>query len=146
MKIFIQQIQADSLELHESFPTEWTGLTQKDSIRFISPIASKANITRVDDEVFAKITTTGRYESYCDRCLKDLKRDWASNFKLSFDIDQQMEFVDMDEDIRQEIILNLPTRILCREDCKGLCVNCGANLNIGTCHCALSGQKSVVSR
>lgn len=135
MKVLIHQIQSQGVELDELFPVEWAGLTQKDGIRFISPIASKANIIRVDDEVIAKITTTGRYESYCYRCLKNLKRDWASDFKIVFDIDRQMEFIALDEDIRQEIILNLPTRVLCRENCKGLCVDCGVNLNEEKCAC-----------
>jgi uncharacterized protein len=138
VKIFIQQIQPHGIEFNESFPAEWIGLTPKDGIGFIAPIVCKANVTRVDEEVFAKITAASQYESFCYRCLKGLKGNWASDFELIFDIDRQVEFVDMDEDIRQEIILNLPTRILCREDCKGLCVDCGVNLNHQECQHAHS--------
>jgi len=43
--------------------------------------------------------------------------------------------VDIDELAREQILLALPTRQLCREDCQGLCPTCGANLNTGTCQC-----------
>ena len=35
----------------------------------------------------------------------------------------------------EELLMNMPMKILCREDCKGICNRCGANLNEGTCHC-----------
>jgi len=43
--------------------------------------------------------------------------------------------VDLDELVREQILLALPSRNLCREDCKGLCQKCGANLNAGQCSC-----------
>jgi uncharacterized protein len=43
--------------------------------------------------------------------------------------------VDLDELVREQIMLALPSRNLCREDCKGLCQKCGADLNAGECPC-----------
>src|SRR5215213_1677197 len=43
--------------------------------------------------------------------------------------------VDLDELVREQILLALPSRHLCREDCKGLCQKCGANLNDAPCSC-----------
>lgn len=43
--------------------------------------------------------------------------------------------VDMDEPIREAILLALPMRALCRPDCRGLCPECGQNLNLGQCEC-----------
>jgi len=42
---------------------------------------------------------------------------------------------DLDELMREAFILNMDTKTLCREDCKGLCPGCGANLNYETCRC-----------
>ena len=145
MKIHIRQVRLEGLELEESLSSEWIGLTRKDNVRFITPVDIKAKVTRADDEAFVQIKANSRYESFCYRCLKDIKNDWATNFTLSFDVDKQAEFIDVSEDVRQELILNLPTRILCQANCKGLCIDCGVNLNTETCHCALSGQKLVVS-
>lgn len=43
--------------------------------------------------------------------------------------------IDIEDIVRTALILELPTRFLCKEDCKGLCVKCGANLNESTCNC-----------
>lgn len=43
--------------------------------------------------------------------------------------------IDLTELAREQILLNLPTQVFCREDCKGLCQKCGANLNLIDCKC-----------
>ena len=45
------------------------------------------------------------------------------------------EEIDLDEIIRENMYLSLPIKLLCREECLGLCSNCGRNLNNGDCHC-----------
>ena len=45
------------------------------------------------------------------------------------------EEIDLTEGIQEQVVLNLPMRPLCREDCKGLCAACGADLNLGECNC-----------
>ena len=71
--------------------------------------------------------------SSCDRCLEDVS--------VYVDIDYEDEYmvseesVDTDEIISKEIILNWPMKILCKEDCKGLCLKCGRNLNRSQCEC-----------
>jgi uncharacterized protein len=44
--------------------------------------------------------------------------------------------IDLSELMREQFYLALPMKPLCREDCKGLCAQCGTNLNTGTCDCA----------
>ena len=46
------------------------------------------------------------------------------------------EAIVLDEDVRQMLILEIPMKLICREDCRGLCPKCGANLNDGACACA----------
>ena len=43
--------------------------------------------------------------------------------------------LDVDQLVRDELLLNLPMKVLCDEDCKGICNRCGANLNYETCDC-----------
>lgn len=43
--------------------------------------------------------------------------------------------IDLDDLVRSALILEAPVRYLCREDCKGLCPKCGADLNLGSCSC-----------
>ncbi len=143
MKIHIRKIRSEGIEYNEDFSQEWIDLTRKDSIRFIQPIKVKAMVIRAGDEIFVKVTANSQYESFCYRCLNDLKRDWNAHFTLIFDIERKKEFIEIEDDIRQELILNLPTRILCRNDCKGLCIDCGVNLNEKECqhkHSIMSGK------
>jgi len=71
----------------------------------------------------------------CSRCLK--------SFDLPLRIGQFVfhkeltgeDFVDLTENIREDIILELPQRALCRPDCRGLCPKCGQDLNEKTCRC-----------
>ncbi|MEO6656612.1 MAG: DUF177 domain-containing protein [Pyrinomonadaceae bacterium] len=44
--------------------------------------------------------------------------------------------IDLAEVVREQVLLSLPEQIFCREDCKGLCPKCGANLNLIDCICA----------
>ena len=85
----------------------------------------------------------------CGRCLKDV----AYTFDLSFEIevvspeytgedaeDVESDFMDgyhlnVDELVNDELLLNWPSKILCKEDCKGICKVCGKNLNDGDCGC-----------
>jgi len=46
------------------------------------------------------------------------------------------EAIDVDEIVKEQIVLAVPTRMLCREDCKGICPECGADRNKGDCNCA----------
>jgi uncharacterized protein len=45
------------------------------------------------------------------------------------------DFVDLEETLREEVLLALPIAHVCDEACKGLCARCGKNLNEGTCDC-----------
>ena len=48
-------------------------------------------------------------------------------------------YLDVDQLVRNELLLNLPMKVLCNENCKGICNRCGANLNYESCSCEDSG-------
>ncbi|MBN1870544.1 MAG: DUF177 domain-containing protein [Candidatus Omnitrophica bacterium] len=142
MKVQIGRIGTNGMALDETFSAEFADLSNEDVLKFISPFQVKANITRAEDEVIAACVVQSRYQSFCGRCLEAVQRDWTTEFVLSFDAKAFNDFIEIDEDVRQELILNLPACILCRPDCKGLCVECGANLNTEKCkhkHAVSSG-------
>ncbi len=96
---------------------------------------------------------SGRFEGVtatsCRRCLNDVSVNVADDLHLLFaesGIDEAEEDdvvliptgareLDVRPAIREEWLLAVPSFALCREDCKGLCVNCGADLNQGACEC-----------
>jgi uncharacterized protein len=95
-------------------------------------------------------------EIECTRCLTPIKRELDIVFDVDF-IDRELfpdskethlESSDLETDVidgneldltqvaREQILLNLPEQVLCREDCKGICPKCGSDLNEGDCTCS----------
>ena len=71
----------------------------------------------------------------CARCLDDIRvpvsvKDMCFHFEKVKDLE-----VDLTEDVREELLLAIPSCFYCSPDCKGICPMCGANLNHETCSC-----------
>ncbi|MDE7323640.1 MAG: DUF177 domain-containing protein [Lachnospiraceae bacterium] len=114
-----------------------------------SPVALKlSNIGHAKALVHGNVHVT--FVLACDRCLKDV--DYT--FDLSFnnevvspdytgddtDEDDSLEIMEgyhlnVDELVNNELLLEWPMKILCKDDCKGICKICGKNLNDGDCGC-----------
>lgn len=86
----------------------------------------------------------------CDRCTQDYSEDIVSVFTLSFIfskdktesedsnvkfITPDQEKIDLSEDVIEYARISVPMKKLCKEDCKGLCLICGSNLNEKECGC-----------
>ena len=72
----------------------------------------------------------------CARCLDDVRteisvRDLCFHFEKVRDLE-----VDLTDDVREELLLAIPSCFYCSPDCKGICPSCGVNLNHGSCACA----------
>ena len=90
----------------------------------------------------------------CDRCLEDVRYEFVldstkhvdvglSDAELTEELDESnfIDGYDLDVDklLYNEILSGWPEKVLCREDCKGLCRVCGRNLNTGSCDCEEPG-------
>lgn len=82
----------------------------------------------------------------CDRCLDQFEREFNYDFEhtivKSFNNNQNDDYIVADGDFIDitpiaisDLLLQLPTKILCKEDCKGLCQHCGNNFNHSDCDC-----------
>ena len=110
--------------------------------------------TRKRDEVHVRGQIQTSVELRCDRCLAPAPVPVNVEFAALFgqaaeasaeakelqgeDLDFSVyegDAIDLDEIVREQILLALPTRQLCREECKGLCQTCRADLNTQTCEC-----------
>ena len=92
--------------------------------------------------VQGSIQSKGDYD--CSRCLnttehyrKDFFEEIFSDCRDAADDVNSFdgEEIDLTELIRDTLIINEPSQVLCQDDCKGLCVHCGANLNVSPCSC-----------
>ena len=80
--------------------------------------------------------------SECAVCLDETKYLLAKNDICIHVENIPMDgFYDLTDDIRENLLLSMPMRIKCKEDCKGLCFSCGANLNREKCSCKKSKSK-----
>jgi len=111
-----------------------------------SPITLSGSVTNRSGIVTLEYTASFRFVSQCDRCCEDV--DKQLTYRFAHTLIQQLENddddgylvlpdlnLDMDELASADISLELPTKVLCSEDCKGLCPKCGKNLNEGSCSC-----------
>jgi len=128
-----------------------------DNIRQIGVLDWAAFAERAGGEIRINGSLTMAVELMCSRCLDPARYDLGKSFDLFFRQRDQLMF-DEDEDIeleerdtrtafftgtqlaiadilREQVLLALPMKALCRVDCKGLCATCGTNLNTGSCHC-----------
>ena len=97
--------------------------------------------------VFIELTAEYTISAPCDRCAADIER--KESLPLTYVVVQETEGEDTEdfvvaEDqkvdlaplVRDDIVIRYPSKLLCSPDCKGLCPNCGKNLNEGDCDCA----------
>ena len=133
----------------ESFPFE-TSIPQEDitDVRgydFASPVFIKGQAYNRAGIVKIKFTTEFTLNLICDRCLKEFKRSYVYDFEhvvansLNTNNDEYVvadnESIDLKEIAISDLLLQLPSKILCDENCKGLCTVCGCNLNESQCDC-----------
>jgi len=89
----------------------------------------------------------------CDRCLEDVATDFHVEFFKEFDLEKAQLQQDGEEETEEvcyvteeleldyekilydELLINWPSKVLCKEDCLGICKICGHNLNVGDCGC-----------
>ena len=110
-------------------------------VQVIGEISNKAGVTSL--KFTAKLTAVFQ----CDRCLNDVEQDFSfsGDFILtedsSADLDEEKYILcengelNLKEAVLFLILLNIPSKHLCKKNCKGLCYNCGKNLNDGDCEC-----------
>ena len=99
---------------------------------FTSPVAVSAVARNRASLVTLTVGCGYDYTAACDRCGEVI---WTDDSYGDEYIETPDFTVELDEIVISDILLNLPQKRLCKEDCKGLCPVCGHNLNNGDCEC-----------
>jgi uncharacterized protein len=118
---------------------------------FPSPMKVTGEITNTAGYMRMTLRLAVDYQTTCARCLSDVSGEFTLDLEktvatkemlgeLYEDKPEQFSivengFLDMDEELVEELEMAFPIRFLCRDDCKGLCQRCGTNLNLGECDC-----------
>lgn len=113
---------------------------------FLEPILVEVSLKKISlTEILAEGKIKTSIEIPCGRCTVSvpyvLEADFSKAIMLENDADEEHEIyvvgnhLNLEELVLNEIYLNFPMKVLCQEDCKGICNQCGADLNVESCQC-----------
>ena len=159
-RVPLRQIPPDGLDLE----LDLSGAFARQALQGTGVDASSARLAatlhlqRVVHDVFVRGRVAGRVALPCSRCAKPAELPLDAPFELTFvppekdgragdgeeveltaeELDVASydgEAVELEDTLREQILLAFPIAPLCREACKGLCARCGQDLNEGACAC-----------
>jgi uncharacterized protein len=172
MNLDLTQFRQPETDLVRRFvPEEFEGRTSQ--FRVVEPV--ELTLTLHKDHaryrLVGRLTTT--LEQSCSRCLEPFREPVQAGFDIRYlpqsenagaeereveeddlsDAFYRDDQIDLRQLMEEQFYLALPMKPLCRVDCKGLCPNCGTNLNDTTCDCdirwedpRLAGLKALINR
>ena len=124
--------------------------------RLVSEAKLSGRASKWREQVRLRGTIDASVEVRCDRCVTPVIAPVNAEFDVTYVPAEVLttdaeatelqeddltfatyegDTLDIEELAREQLLLALPTRHLCREDCKGLCLTCGEDLNTQSCHC-----------
>jgi uncharacterized protein len=154
MRIELENLEGSKGDFaHVYQPEELNPVDERVSL--IAPAAVNGKVRLSGNEVFVNGHVETRAQVECDRCLKPVELPVNADFTLEYmsgsdyELSQAVELteaemsvsvfdgaaIDVDEIVKEQILLAVPTRMLCREDCIGICPVCGTDRITGECTC-----------
>jgi uncharacterized protein len=124
-------------------------------VRLVEPGEVSGRVRRAGKEIELQGNLHAKLEAICGRCLKPVELPIQTEFTERFvpavswaaeelhelkpeDLNLTVfdgEAIELDELVREELLLAVPDNVLCSEDCKGLCPGCGVDRNLNECQC-----------
>jgi uncharacterized protein len=114
---------------------------------FINPFRVAGRVFNKTGVVRIEAIAATEMKTLCDRCAGEISRQMEVPIEhilvTTLNNEDNDDFILLDKTlfdlsplVTEDIFLSLPTKLLCKNDCKGLCSNCGENLNNGQCSCS----------
>ena len=154
MRIELENLEGGKGDFaHVYRPEDLNPVDERISLTGPASISGKVRLS--GHEVFVNGHVETRVQVECDRCLQQVELPVNSDFSLEYITGSDYESsevaelteaemsvavfdgkaLDVDEIVKEQVVLAVPTRMLCREDCKGICPECGVDRNTGECSC-----------
>jgi uncharacterized protein len=153
--IEIEDLKQEPLHVHHVYQLGEIQFLHEDAA-LSEPVWTDFVLTHKDRDlrIGGKVETAIRFK--CSRCVREFSRPFATSFDLFYlpqphwtNEDDEIELryedmevgyydgvqLDVDLMVLEQIELAMPMKFVCRDDCKGLCYKCGADLNEETCRC-----------
>ena len=132
----LSRLEKENIRLEGTEPAEFIALAEGDAFRVTSGVSYTLDVSRVSGGALVSGEVETEISGECGHCLAPVSRKVATGeFQFFVETPPGMEVCDISEEVRTEITLALPMNLLCREDCRGLCPECGADLNVTKCSC-----------
>jgi uncharacterized protein len=153
--IEIENLKSEQLHVHHDFPTGEIKFIHEDAA-ISEPVAADFTLAHRERDLHINGTVQTAIRFQCSRCDKEFCRPFSTSFDLSYlpqpkwtneDAEIELKYEDMGVAyydgiafdvnlmVLEQIELAMPMKFICREDCKGLCYKCGADLNEKPCQC-----------
>ncbi len=120
--------------------------------RFTERLGVEATLDKTGRQLRLRATIRAKGQFSCDRCLDEFEKTVTAQYSIVYVIEEggqkaqageevqylsaDANVLDLGEDVRQYLILAVPQKLLCSDECKGLCPKCGVNRNKVRCDCA----------
>ena len=136
MRVEINSITEEGIIKEEDIhPSSWDLDTP--DVTFVKDIHLYCEFRKIKNEILVKARVSSDRKTRCSRCLETTTNQTTQEFYLSYSQKTLGQFLEVDNQIREEILLDWPMKPLCKSDCKGICPGCGKNLNREQCQCNL---------
>ncbi len=137
IKVNVAIISPDGMEVSGTEDAAFLDLENTEGIPVSvhGPVRYNLHAAMVGEDLLVTGSAFAELATKCSLCLKDVVQKIGSD-KICIHKEKVPEdIIDLTEDVREEILLSVPSRFKCSEDCKGLCPGCGADLNSERCKC-----------
>lgn len=137
----IKKVSGAVMDIRYQGPLAYDDMIDMISVK--GDIFLQGTLTNYENAILLKATLKFSYAGQCGRCLQHVTRSLTLELEEKFstrEIDDETylyegNFVDLTKAVTDNIIISLPLKLLCSDQCRGLCQVCGKNLNEETCQC-----------
>lgn len=103
-------------------------------LKYKSALQLSGQVLKASESLHFWGVLSAKVERICGRCVAAVKDKVSEPFDLYYEI-KGLEEIETVDDLREALIVDHPVQFVCKESCKGLCAQCGANLNEKACKC-----------
>ena len=143
MKIMVERIPEEGSTYEGSEPGATLDMDSDSFVRVQGDVQYSLYAQHVSDELIVRGTLSVELGLQCTRCAEFFSTTVTdSDFLRAYPASKETDSVEISPDMREDILLHIPSFPVCSDECRGLCTQCGADLNKGPCSCAEETQPS----
>lgn len=139
--------KTESIDINLEYDLKASNLLYDYNIVQASPISLSGEIHKENEKIFIDASFSGEIVFRCSRCLKEFEKNISGDIEFDIQVTEDKDnndneylngdYLDLSVILEEALAFSLPMKVLCSEECEGLCPRCGQDLNINDCDCDL---------